>query len=107
LAELAGPELHRRILDRFVASVPTLPADVLQKARGGDAVVDVRSPYPLDDADRQRLARAFGELGPGAVRVAVHEAPELIAGVAVHVGAAALAANVAREMAFFADVDQG
>ncbi len=107
LAELAGPELHRRIVERFIAAVPQLPADVLHQARTDGTTVDVRSPYPLDDGVRERIARVFSELLHAAVRVEVHEAPELIAGVEVHVGAAALEANVAREMAFFADVTHG
>jgi F-type H+-transporting ATPase subunit b len=107
LSELAGPELHHRILEHFLAAVPHLPAEVFRQARRDGATIDVRSPYPIEAGDRERIARAFGELLQLAVSVDVHEAPELIAGVEVHVGAAALEANVAREMAFFAEVAHG
>jgi len=105
LAELAGPELHRRIFDRFVEALPTLTNDLV--VHGERATVEVRTAYPLDAADRERLERAFAELLHATVRIDVREAPELIAGVEAKVGASALEANVERELAFFAETGHG
>jgi F-type H+-transporting ATPase subunit b len=106
LAELAGPELHRRILDRFVEALPTVPAELLLP-RSEAATVEVRTAYPLDAADRERLERAFAELLHAAVHLDVRDAPELIAGVEAKVGGSALEANVEQELSFFANTSHG
>lgn len=99
---LAGPELHARIVARFSDELPRFSEEALRGLRA-DGAVEVRSAYPLDDAARRRLGRALDAALRAHVELQVREAPELICGIEVRVGGAALQANLARELSFFAD----
>jgi F-type H+-transporting ATPase subunit b len=106
LRDLAGPEVDRRLRQRFVEQLATLPEAAVARLRADwperTAEVEVLSAQVLD-AEEQRQVRQALEARLGATRAVWRYAQDaaLIAGLRVAAGGWSLRANLRDELEFF------
>jgi F-type H+-transporting ATPase subunit b len=107
LSRLAGPDLEARIVDMVLADLPRLGDDERQVLRSACAAPDmpvrVSSAYPLQEGQRQALARTLQQLADRVVTCDFAEDGALVAGLRLSVGGWMLRANVQDELKFFTD----
>jgi len=107
LTRVADAALEARLLDLLLDDLARLPPE---QTAGVRATVDtasvpgkVASAFPLADVQRARLAEALANALGQPVELAFSEDATLVAGLRVTVGAWQLKANLADELAFFAN----
>jgi F-type H+-transporting ATPase subunit b len=107
LTRLADPALEARLLDLLLDDLAHLPPEQTAGLRATVSAaampVSVASAWPLTDQQRARLTEALGKLMGQSVELACAEEATLVAGLRVTVGAWQLKANLADELAFFAN----
>jgi F-type H+-transporting ATPase subunit b len=106
LARLASPEVEARLAGVLVEDVESLD-DARVKALASacdqaDGRVRIESAYPLATEGRQRVVAALQKVVSREVRADFAEEASLVAGLRVTVGPLVLHANLADELAFFA-----
>lgn len=98
LADLAGVRLDDRVLETLIERLPTLdPATRdpwIAALRAGGA--DVRTPRPLTEGQRAKLAEALGDVAGAPVEVREALAPTLVGGVEIEADGYAVAWSVER-----------
>lgn len=107
LTRVVDAALEARLLDLLLEDLARLPAE---QAAGLRAMADtdsvpgkVASAFALSDAQRARLAEALTDVLERPVELVYTEDPSLLAGLRVTLGAWQLKANLADELAFFAN----
>ena len=109
LQQSAGPELESRLLKLLLDSLGQISTEQLDELRAASQknaqVVDVASAFPLPSNQRKEIASALGELLEGPVDCHFVEAPELIAGLRIAIGAWVLGANVRDELHGFSQLE--
>lgn len=105
LSRLACPELEDRICSLVVADLPRLPASQLQTLREAarEGKAGVASAYPLDDAQRTRLAAALSSVAGRTVACRFVQDAKLVAGLHISIGPWVLSASLADELKFFVE----
>lgn len=103
LARAASPALERSLIHMAIEDLADLDEARLARMREAEGPVEVTSAYTLSEADRDALRGALeARLGTGR-EWRFSEDPALIAGVRLRLGAWVLRADVADELAFFAE----
>ena len=107
LSRLASADLERGIMDTLLEDLSRLTEADLQalRAAGVEAAyrIKVTSRYPIAKDGRDVLAQALGRLLGKPVACEFAEAPELLAGLRITLGAWVLHANLRDELRFFAE----
>lgn len=98
LSKASGPELESRLLSILLEDLAALSdedaANLLLQWGGAPEVIEVCSAYPIPDNQRKDLERALKIVSRLSVPVHYNEAPELLAGLRITIGAWHLHANV-------------
>ena len=107
LEGLSGPELESRIVALFweeLAQLDTAQQQALRRAFSDDGdTIEVKSAFPLDTAQRQKLSEALEKLLGSEPGLSFVETPELIAGLRISIGAWSIGANIRDELKGFVD----
>ena len=105
LGRLATPALESRLLDLLLEDWAKLPDQQLfgLRAAAEDPTLSakVSSAFALDEAQRGRVIEALGQRLGRPVAVAFEEAPELLAGLRISLGAWQVHLNFTDELASF------
>lgn len=108
LERIASPEVEARLVTVMLDDLPQLEPGqrhALQEAfRDPQHRVSVSSAYPLGDAQRSQLVRAFGEMTNEKVDARFCEDPSLMAGLQINCGAWDIRANLRDELRYFAEM---
>lgn len=107
LERLAGPELDARIVDVLLADLQQLPKarrDLLAAALAQAPQVDVCSARPLDGVARARVEAALVGLAGRPLNIVQTQDAGLLSGLRVRAGAWELGADLAGELAAFAEL---
>ncbi|HTQ35448.1 MAG TPA: F0F1 ATP synthase subunit delta [Steroidobacteraceae bacterium] len=111
LHDVAGADTGARLLERLLRDLAALPPERAATLRAdmvrGGAPAQVRSAQPLDDATRGRVAAALATLTGVSTPPAFATDPALLAGLRIEAGTWRLGANLADELAAFAELDHG
>ncbi|WP_193164226.1 F0F1 ATP synthase subunit delta [Microbulbifer hainanensis] len=109
LQQSAGPDLESRLLALLLDSLGKVSTEQLNElreaAQKNAQVVEVASAFPLPSHQRDEIASALAELLEGQVDCHFVEAPELIAGLRIAIGAWVLGANVRDELHGFSQLE--
>lgn len=111
LQRLASGELTARIVVLFEEDLASWKEDRRETLRHGAAAMQaldialVSSAQPLDDASRQRIAKALQAVLARPLNLDFKVQPDLIAGLRVAVGPCLLQASLADELGFFMEQD--
>jgi len=107
LTRVADAALEERLLDLLLDDLARLPPEQVASLRAtadtASAPGKVASAFVLADAQRKRLAEALAHALGQPVELAFSEDANLVAGLRVTVGAWQFKANLADELAFFAN----
>ncbi|MCX7066710.1 MAG: F0F1 ATP synthase subunit delta [Methylococcales bacterium] len=106
LKHTASPELEARLFELLLSRTTTLPAACLQTLEEqADIAIKVSSAYPLTTEQREQLQQQLSAQLSQPIRFDYQQAPELIAGVRIDIGAWVLNANLQHELSGFAQFD--
>jgi len=106
LERLASPQLQQSILDVLLDDLGSLPDSrvrELREAADGAGAIQVVSAMALPDKDRERLRDALARHLPKLPPLECTQAPELIAGLRIGIGAWELEASLAGELRAFTE----
>jgi F-type H+-transporting ATPase subunit b len=110
LERLADPALEARLVDLLLDDLAQLPAESLTGLRAAAREAHVQgaqgkvfSAYPLDEAQRQRIAQTLATQLEQALPLVFAEDAHLVAGLRLAIGPWQLRANLADELSFFAE----
>ncbi len=105
LSRFASPQLEQQLIELALADLGALDTETRQRLNGVSEPARVSTAHPLDETARSRLREAVEDvLGPRSEWEFL-EAPELLAGLRLDLGAWVLQANLRDELAYFAEVD--
>jgi F-type H+-transporting ATPase subunit b len=111
LQAVAGPETGARLTELALRELATLPAERVATLRAelarAAAPPRVISAHVLDDAMRARISAAIAALAGATTLPEFTTDAQLLAGVRIEAGTWNLGANLADELAAFADLDDG
>lgn len=106
LKQTASPELEARLFELLLSRTTLLPTACLQTLEEqADIAIKVSSAYPLTTEQREQLQQQLSSQLSQAIRFDYQQAPELIAGVRIDIGAWVLNANLQHELSGFAQFD--
>jgi F-type H+-transporting ATPase subunit b len=111
LGAVAGPETSARLVEQALQQLAALPAAQAAALRADQAraagAPRVISAYPLEQAVRARIAAAIVNLTGGNATPEFSVDATLLAGLRIELGTWSVAANLADELAAFAELDHG
>lgn len=106
LKQTASPELEARLFELLLSRTTTLPAACLQTLEEqADIPIKISSAYQLTTEQREQLQQQLSAQIHQPIRFDYQQAPELIAGVRIDIGAWVLNANLQHELSGFAEFD--
>lgn len=107
LSRVADQALETRLVEMVLEDLASLSDDHRQAlstaAREGEAGVQVRSAYALDDDRRAALEAALSRAAQRDISCEFGEDPDLIAGLRIDAGPLVMRANLSDELRFFAE----
>ena len=108
LRQSAGPEVETRLIVMLIDQLKTLPEAAKLSAQMGDSkktlAVNVASTFPAANDLKQQLEQKFSSLINRPLKFQYQQDNTLIAGVRIDIGSWVLHANLAHELAGFAEI---
>ena len=106
LSVLSGPDLERRLVERLLKELETLPAEQADQLRASNgspnnASVIVTSAYPLDESNCQAIEQACSKYLTLSGQFLYRQDADLIAGLRINIGSWVLATNLQDELKGF------
>lgn len=108
MQQATGPEIERRLFAMLVEQLTALPEASKLNAQLSDSKkspsIKVTTAYPLANEQKQALEQTFSALANRPINFQYQQDSALIAGVRIDIGAWVLHADLAHELAGFADI---
>lgn len=108
LKQAAGPDTETRLIELVIAALSEQPAEHIQALRNTygqtPESIKISSAFPINDKQRQQLKQALVSVTGLELPINYTEDSDLVAGIAITIGAWVLAANLRDELKGFMEL---